>query len=137
MRAMTTALLPFVLLLASFPALAARSAARAPAPEPAAAPILHQHRIAREFRDTCAWVNATVIDDVHLGGLLDTDLAVDLNLCICLSFLPELLTGDIQLITLGGLLGIDNLEVELTAVVRPVYAMMGGDRVEITGAGCG
>ncbi|EMD36424.1 hypothetical protein CERSUDRAFT_115438 [Gelatoporia subvermispora B] len=92
----------------------------APPPAPAAAPVptLHQHRIPRDFRDTCAWVNATVIDDLHLGGALDASLATSLDLCICLSFLPELLTADVELVTLGGLLGIDNLELELTAVVN-------------------
>ncbi|KAI0916165.1 hypothetical protein AcW1_009987 [Taiwanofungus camphoratus] len=89
----------------------------APGPQPGAI-TLRQYHSPRALVDTCAYIDANVINDLNLLGILGLGIDIDLDICICLSLLPLLLTADVQLEVLVNLLGIDKLTAFLTIAVN-------------------
>lgn len=88
-----------------------------PPPSPAHV-VLHQHHAPRALLDVCAHIDLDVLENLHLDLFgLPWSALLDLDICLCLSLLPLVLTTDVQLEALVPLIGINNLTSILTAAV--------------------
>jgi len=86
---------------------------------PNATVSLHQYHAPRALLDVCANINLNVLENLHLDLLgLPLGALVDLDICLCLSLFPLILTTDVQLEALIPLLGIDKLTTLLTAAIN-------------------
>ncbi|KAH9950777.1 hypothetical protein B0H21DRAFT_776466 [Amylocystis lapponica] len=83
---------------------------------PAAASFeLHQHHVVREYHDTCAYIDADVLDNVSILGI---SLGLDVDICICISLLPLIISANVELEALVPLVGLNDLIAKLGVVVN-------------------
>lgn len=89
----------------------------AAAPTPASGIVaLRQHHVARGDTDTCVYLDANISGLIGLLGL-PLDLGSLLDLCLCISGIPDLLSVDVTLQALVDLLGLAAVEADITLLV--------------------
>ena len=86
-------------------------------PAPASGIVaLRQHHVARGDTDTCVYLDVGLTGLISLLGL-PLDLSNLLDLCLCISGIPDLLSTDVTLQALVNLLGLAEVEADLTLLV--------------------